>query len=101
LADLEGVEAYTRGHHNTIYAVELPAWLPVKILDRMVSQFQKHLRVALIAMMKRIPDPDNCTHRHEIFTEPPSVWTTTTSEIVEHHPSLDSPLGEQDAKAPP
>lgn len=98
MAGLEGLEAYARGRHDNIYAVDLPAWLPVEILDKMVVQFRKHLHAALVAMMKRIPDPENCTHHHKISTEPASAWSIATGETMEHHPSLDSPVKEQSSE---
>jgi hypothetical protein len=41
-----------RGHHDTLYQVELPPWLPEDILKKMLDKFQGILLQQLISMMK-------------------------------------------------
>lgn len=40
-----------RGHHSTIYPVELPKWLPDEIVVEMNERFQKHLRQEIEIML--------------------------------------------------
>jgi len=41
-----------RGHHSTIYPVELPQWLPSQIVDKMNALFQNHLRQEIEIMLQ-------------------------------------------------
>jgi hypothetical protein len=97
LANREDVAIYVRNCHYNVYAVDLPAWLPVEILNEMVAQFQKHLRAALVTMMRmpvNLEQVGSGTHRRTFSAETTSVWSITSGETSEHHPSLDSPLEE-------
>lgn len=36
-----------RGFHGTVFPMELPSWLPIAVLQEMVTQFKGHLFSAL------------------------------------------------------
>ena len=40
-----------RGHHATVYAVDLPPWIPDEILQKMVAEFRASLLRELVEMM--------------------------------------------------
>jgi hypothetical protein len=42
-----------RGHHLTVYPVELPEWLPHDIVTQMMGQFQKYLRDEVTTMLMK------------------------------------------------
>jgi hypothetical protein len=44
-------EFLVRGHHCTAYPLELPAWLPVDVLQKMVLQSRKYLHRELSKML--------------------------------------------------
>jgi hypothetical protein len=97
LAGLEGVKVYVLGCHDNIYGVELPAWVPVEVVEKMVTQFRTHLHGALLVLMSTPKSQENTRHRRTISTETTSVWSIASGETTEHHPSLDSPVEEYDS----
>jgi hypothetical protein len=40
-----------RGRHPTVYAVELPPWLPYKVMEDMVGRFERILDTQIFTMM--------------------------------------------------
>lgn len=52
-----------RGHHPTIYAVELPKWLPSEIVDKMNERFQNYLRQEMDIMVQGAADSEQAVIR--------------------------------------
>jgi hypothetical protein len=40
-----------RGRHDTVYSMELPAWLPIDILQKMVKRFRQLLHDEFVKML--------------------------------------------------
>lgn len=40
-----------RGYHTTMYALELPSWLPPEVVEKVTVSFQKILLEEIVAMM--------------------------------------------------
>jgi hypothetical protein len=60
---------WVHGCHSIIYPVQLPAWLPADIVEKMIMRFQIHLRRELNVMMttSQLPTPSVSFpkgHRH-------------------------------------
>lgn len=39
------------GHHDTVFPVELPSWLPVPVLRQMVTRFKGRLHDVLVTLL--------------------------------------------------
>ena len=48
----EGQELSLRGYHSVIYPVELPLWLPSRIVDKLTERFKDHLRMEVQIMLE-------------------------------------------------
>jgi hypothetical protein len=42
-----------RGHHATLFPVDLPSWLPEQVVKEMLKRFRKHLVDELHLMLRR------------------------------------------------
>ena len=66
------------GHHNTIYPVELPQWLPSDVVKGMLAQFEQLLLDKIHTMEKE----KTCKHFHV------SSWQSNFAMSTASHDSI-------------
>ena len=81
---MEGSEARfgVRGHHPTLYVVDLPPWLPHDVLVEMVDRFEKILDQQIFTMML-----DRTARRARRSSEQSASALSTGSHSDPHLPS--------------
>jgi len=59
----EALNFRLRGHHSSMYPVQLPPGLPRDVIETMISTFQAHLLSAICVMMDREETQHRKAHR--------------------------------------
>jgi hypothetical protein len=52
-----------QGHHSVLYDVELPPWLPINILEKMVAKYTAYAKTEL-KNLQPLDKNGNCVQRH-------------------------------------
>ena len=79
-------------NHLSLYQVELPPWLPQKIVSATLNEFEDHLFSKIIQMMEKM---QNKKKRHLLKA---SNQSQNISDSEKEHPSFDNIFIEDDSK---
>lgn len=72
-----------RGHHSTIYPVELPQWLPSQIVDKMNALFQNHLRQEIEIMLQGAEEGATKRNRHVTHESESNISVASTNFSID------------------
>lgn len=74
-----------RGRHSTIYAVELPKWLPSEIVDEMNERFQIYLRREIKIMLDGAKQKADfqVRHRHTTHESESNISVASTNFAID------------------
>jgi hypothetical protein len=76
-----------RGCHPHIAAADLPAWLPLDVVEEMVVRFQNLLCPAIAVMLSYMDEPQGKPRGPSLDST--SAFSTATDESADYMPTLE------------